>query len=303
MEMKEKFFIQIQKLYGNELDGGLKDSVANAIEIIPFKGDSGNKKEVRDYCIKRLAEGMNDYLCSSNYNSVFRQRLYEKYCKKIVDICDRCKISDYERYLNYLEIPIVPDQGIKLIKELHDRKGKTKEELAYKLGISERMVRHNLRKLDPSLTENIEREHGEFRLGGHALHVPIKSKISANGKKYMCTPNTLHPVSLQMNLYQTIILLESLMKEYYENSVVAIMLAATVWYQLSDYAKERIIYVVENEGKTDFTDFIDEVESFLEDENYLDDGNNSLFQTEKEMQEADWMIEEDSDRINEKHKL
>lgn len=293
------YYSIIKKFIKHEIDKKLEECIKSAISSISFKGDSNNKTEVNEYCISRLAEGINDYICSSNYNSVFRQRLYFKYCSLIRDICAKCKIYDYEKYIDILEVPIVSDAGIELVKSLHSRKGKSKEELASELGVSERMVRLDIRKLDPAHKENSDASCGEFRLGGHAMHVPVKTVIGENGKKYMYTPNTLHPISLQMNLYQTIILLESLMKEYYEESVVAIMLAATIWDQLSNYAKERIIKVYKNKNpeNNDFIDFIDEIEDWLK------DGENLLFRTEKEMKQADWMTEEEIKRIEEKHNI
>ena len=270
--------------------------IRGCTEVIPYEGAEDDRRAIDEYCLYRIAEGMNEYLLSSNYSAVIRQRQYEKFKKTLMDICSSHHIEDRERFTDLLEVPIVSDSGIAMVKALHPRKGKSKEDLVEELGISERMVRLNIRKLDHKLMAENGEDPGEFRLGGQLMSVPIKVKEDANGKRIYYTPNTMQPLVMQLSIYQTTIILDSLWKEYETESGIAIELAASIWGQLSDYSKDRIRFVW-GSSKPGFEDFLDEVEELLE------DGYVNEFRSERELFISDTASVEDRLQIAYKSRI
>jgi hypothetical protein len=87
----------------------------------------------------------------------------------------------------------------------------------------------------------------------------IKNPIQVNGKRFVIEdiersrgtvsmPSTAHPIFLTSNITQIIVTLKGL-KLMSQNSafkVYAEEMARSIWTQLSDYAKNRILYVMEN---------------------------------------------------------
>ncbi len=247
-----------------DIKAPIRGRIWDCMEVLPYNGDENDKSAINEYCLYRIAEGMNEYLNSVNYSAVVRQRQYEKFKVTINKICASHHIEDADRFIKLMDIPIVSDPAIAFVKALHPRNGKSKEDLAVELGISERMVRLNVRKLDHNHLIKDGEDLGEFRVGGQIISVPVSVKEDENGKKFFYTPNTMQPLVMQLNVYQTAVVLDSLWKEYEEESGIAIELAATIWGQLSEYTQERIRFVW-GAYKKGFEDFLDEVEELLED--------------------------------------
>ena len=266
----------------------------NAVRALPYTGDVNNRDELNRYCLSRVAEGVNEYLRSFNYGVIPRQREYEKYISILKNICETKHCGNFSQYESLIDVPIIDDPGIAFVKALHSRKGKTKEELMEELGVTERMVRINVRKLDPTKISEGGADPGAFRLGGQSMKEPIDIDEGENGTKRYQTINTMQPLVMQLSVYQTIVMLESLWKEYEQESGLALGLAASIWEQLSDYTKDRIRFVW-GTRKEGFEDFLDVVEELLDEGDY-----SKGFQTEKKLFSFDYASNEDRLAIGEK---
>ena len=292
--LEQRIFERIDRWLGEE-GQAIKCYAHDAVRIIPFTGDVTDRNAIDRYCLTRIAEGVNDYLLSFNFGVLTRQREYEKYIEILKRLCEEHHCGDFSQYVENIDVPIIEDPGITFVKALHSRKGKTKNELMEELGVTERMVRLNVRKLDPTKITEGGANPGAFRIGGQIMQVPIDIDEDKDGdgtKRYL-TPNTMQPVVMQLSVYQTIILLDSLWKEYEQQSGLALGLAASIWGQLSDYTKDRIRFVWGTSRKG-FEDFLDEVEELLE------GGFLSRFQTEEELFSFDYSSNDDKLMIGEK---
>ena len=127
---------------------------------------------------------------------------------------------------------------IHLIKELHgtDGLGCEREPLCDKIGVKEKTLRTYLKRLNGDL------EDEPWTLGGQRVSTAVKIRKDGR-KRYTYTPDTLHPIVLQLNITQVAYLLKSLGIAYdshcYGNELSA-DLAYGIWSQLSPYAKKRI---------------------------------------------------------------
>ena len=135
-----------------------------------------------------------------------------------------------------------------MLKELHARDGLTRDELSDRLGINPRAVQKDLRKLDKNLYRGDkpvgEGEYVPFYIGGQEVSVKIDEILSddkGDKKKRFRTLNTVHPIVLQENLMEAGILLQSLSRNYFASgSQISRRIALNIWYQLSDYAQDRL---------------------------------------------------------------
>ena len=237
--------------------------VRDAVRAVPYTGSVNDRDAMNRYCLSRIADGVNEYLLSFNYGVITRQREYEKNISILKNLCEEHHCGDFSQYAENIDVPIIDDPGIAFVKALHSRKGKTKEELMEELGVTERMVRINVRKLDPTKVSDGGNDPGAFRIGGQIMQVPIQIDEDDCGRKHYRTINTMQPLVMQFSVYQTAVMLDSLWKEYEQESGLAIGLAASIWGQLSDYTKDRIRFVW-GAYKEGFDDFLDEVEELLE---------------------------------------
>jgi len=114
-------------------------------------------------------------------------------------------------------------------------------------------------------------------VGGYPLTVNLKSQFKKKkselsndiraSEKYYNTPNTVHPLVLFPNVVQTGTLIESLANQYCEtNSEIALSMGIDIWFQLTDYCKQRIrLYYYSDNVK----EFIRVIESDVTDDYIL----------------------------------
>ena len=127
---------------------------------------------------------------------------------------------------------------IQLLKGLHgtDGLGCEREPLRDKIGVKEKTLRTYLKRLNGDL------EDEPWTLGGQRVSTDVKIRKDGR-KRYTYTPDTLHPIVMQLNITQAAYLLKSLGIAYdshcYGNDLSA-DLAYGIWSQLSPYAKKRI---------------------------------------------------------------
>jgi len=127
---------------------------------------------------------------------------------------------------------------IQLLKGLHgtDGLGCERAPLCDKIGVKEKTLRTYLKRLNGDL------EDEPWTLGGQRVSTDVKIRKDGR-KRYTYTPDTLHPIVMQLNITQVAYLLKSLGIAYdshcYGNELSA-DLAYGIWSQLSPYAKKRI---------------------------------------------------------------
>ena len=192
----------------------------------------------------------------------FKMRMKEKFELWLKRIIDTYKIEGVKVPDELIVKKSDLDTAVVMIKELHSRKGATKEDIMKKIGISERAVQKNLRKLSPKLYEGNDIDKGNvyapFRLGGQPVIVDIQAReFEGDNKKYYRTVNTMHPIILQENMMQVATLLQSLSQNFYNHqNDISRIIAIDIWSQLSDYAQRRIekIYA---KADMDFAEFIE----------------------------------------------
>lgn len=238
----------------------------------------GKKKQSRDWryadrnnyppCAEAIAKALNDYAAAFPAPFSYKQTLRRKFYSWITIIQRRYNVTVDESFFSELKTPTAEkDTAIALVKELHAREGVSREELSKRLGINQRAVQKDLRKLDRELYEGSKRpgegEYVPFYIGGQEVSVKVedvKSGEKGDRKKYFRTLNTLHPIVLQENLMEAGILLQALAKHYYNyESEISRRIAVDIWCQLSDYAKERIRRFIAQDDP-ELTDLIMELE-------------------------------------------
>jgi hypothetical protein len=169
--------------------------------------------------------------------------------KKLWDLFEQWAVVIEKESGLHVELPKAPvldteeSKLICLVKALHgpDGLGCTRKSLEETLSVNEKSVRTYLARLsDPSANNKTP-----WYLGGQLVSTPVKERADQdNGhKKYVYTPDTLHPLVLQMNITQVAFLLKSLGIAYFSGACgheLSLDLAYGVWSQLSEYGKARI---------------------------------------------------------------
>ena len=134
--------------------------------------------------------------------------------------------------------PLTGDTNIELVKMLH--RGATKEEIGKKLQITERAVQEKIAALNG-------KRKMPLRVGGQALHVNVSDRRIApdvcedseqkrgkqNVKKYQ-TWNTMHPITLQLNVTQLWTLFRALALYHSKGYTLGDDIAKDIWVQLRE---------------------------------------------------------------------
>ncbi len=224
---------------------------------------------------KIIVDAAADYIRHYTATAATKQKIYSQLHALYSDIGEHRNIKSWESIIkNNISAPIKNDVNIEFIKALHEREGCTQKELEDKLGVSDRTIREKFRYLRKDNAKN------SIRIGGVAVNVELDvankdSRTSTEACKYY-TPNTLSPLVFTMNITQVATLLKSLwLGRSREGMELCTDMAVVVWWQLSDYAKRRIIeyYGCQNE---DFQDFIGLI-------NMENESSDHHFMTEEEM--------------------
>ena len=244
-------------------------------------------------CFQAISGAMSKYAESYPAPASFKKRMRENFISWLEAI--RAKYEFFEQP----EIPLElysedgeNDTVVNLLLSLQSRHGVTRKELADKLGISTRAVLKDLLKLDPGLkTTNLIKpeETLPFYIGGQPVRAIIEGeKPEGKRERRYKTINSIHPLILQENLFQTATLLQALQRNYDEHeSTVSSYLAVDIWSQLSDYARERIEYVFAA-GDPEFAEFLEMLKDEAPDERIP--ASLGAFRTEREIFNEDWSI-------------
>ncbi len=156
--------------------------------------------------------------------------------------------------------PLTKDPNIELVKMLH--KGATKEEISRKLQITQRAVQEKLAALNG-------KRKMPLRVGGQALHVNVsdrridpdpnvnkdidpdvrddsRRKTTKKNTKEYHTWNTMHPVTLQLNMMQLWTLFRALALYQSKGYMRGDDIAKDIWMQLSEYGQEKLEALAED---------------------------------------------------------
>ena len=203
-----------------------------------------------------------------------KQRLYPRMFALCEAIGEQYRIENYEAFLGELPIPVSQDLAIGIIKELHNREGVTKHELAAEYGISSKSVQTLVHQISGENKQNL------LRIGGQIVRVPVshhKERSRSESRRFY-TPNSMSPIIFQLNLMQAATLLQSFHCNYEKDNLIPFDMAVDTWCQLSDYVKDRIREVFCRRD-AEFDEFINSVEAAAESGTYR-------FMSESEMLES-----------------
>lgn len=254
MENKNPYKVTVKHMQNGRCS--MQDYIEkNTIEIC----DSKVTKDEGSLIYRIISKSLEEYLRHYEASFPFKQRTREVFYKWLRDIENEYGICDSNDWSDeFWEDFKSKDVAIRLVKELHDRNGVTKKTLSDKLGITQRAVLNALNKLEAEGGN----ENGEpYYLGDQPVHVRvgevnvteddvINNHIRANAKKFY-TPNTLHPIILQENMLQVYVLLKCLLYtvDDEEGKTLLYSVAQDIWFQLSEYAKEKIRELMEKKDK------------------------------------------------------
>jgi len=247
VETRERYNVNFLDLLEKELQGKHKSfRKQNPLE--------------RDYlvCYIAIANTMVKYIEDYQPQSyAFLQETKLKFSKWLVCIAETYSVSE-QIEPDLLKVnPNDCDTAITLLKALHPRKRVTVKEISEQMGIKERAVQKGLKKLDPTWNSDTEdMQDPPFRIGGRPVEVKINAKQPETGKATLYrTTNTVHPLVLLENQMQVGTLLKSLAHTYcVEHSYISYSIGLDIWYQLSEYSRERVknFYASNDENLQDF---------------------------------------------------
>lgn len=234
----------------------------------------------KDYenCYEAIIASMLEYLENFHTNSfAYKQEIWRQFSKWIKKIEKEYRIPVNLRKEDFVENATDGDAVIAIVKALHKRGGNTVQDIAEETNMDIRPVQKWLKKLRTNQSNNVG-DVGCCRIAGQPVNLNIKVFTGKKSKtpRYKTT-NTMHPIILQENLMEVGTLLQSLAHNYVDNSSdVSYHIGIDIWYQLSEYARNRVrkYYAYSDEKLKNFLDDIDDL---------LPDKTTYGFQTEREM--------------------
>lgn len=240
---------------------------------------SGKKSLTADDIYTTILEGMRSYLNGHTAPPSYRQKLWECCKNWAYRIAEEMDYNPDNHFEADITKPIEEDTGIRLIKELHEENGLTKETLSKILGVDERTIRNNLNSLSQEISQanNPHKPHKPYRIAGQEVRVQIRAETDQDGRKIYSTPERLHPLILQLNTFQVCTLLRALQcLNETGNHDACLGIATDIWCQLSESGKSRI-KEKNYELYPDFSEFAEDLDSLCDGEIH------PVFRTESEM--------------------
>lgn len=198
-------------------------------------------------CYEAIVSAMLTYLEGFQTNSyAYKQDTWKTFSKWLIKIEKAYEISDEVRNTEIKDRATDTEAMIAVIKALHDKSGKTVEQIADETNMGDRAVQKWIKRIND----------GDCRLSGQPVQVKVKtiSGIGGRAPRYR-TVNTMHPIILQENVLQIGTLLQSLAHNYIDNdSDVSYSIGVEIWYQLSDYGRKRIkeYFMISDDKLRDF---------------------------------------------------
>lgn len=260
--------------------GGSHQSIVDAVaEACPMGGINTNADLLR-----AIICGMADYLRGYPSPASYKQHLWDSCDSWIRRIAEELGLDAGNLFEEELSRPVERDLGIELIKALHAKGGKTKEQLAEDLHIGKKTIQTELRALDPSLQKTGEKVR-PLRIAGQEMHPKIECRdlyregSSHSYDRVFYMEERLHPLALQLNTHQVGTLLLSLYRRYEdEESNLSYEMALDVWCQLSPYGQKRIEEIFGQEPG--FRNFLEQIQAELA------EGRLLAFHSEDELRDS-----------------
>ncbi len=273
---------------------GKTDSISLKSAIEETMGKFGEEKasgKVDEDIITDILCGMSKYICGYRAITLYKQKLYNSFREWIYCIAKYYNITDPDELIEeFLVQPVKEDPVVAFVKSLHANSGSsaaTKAELAKQFCVDEKTIRNRLNQFDPGLNRDKKRKKDTEkyrvdilslpRFGGQLVQVDVKRTVDKRVHRFY-TPESLHPIALQMNVSQVGILLKGLqLANNADISDNSMDMAMDIWTQLSSYCQQRLMnrFRPQDEELHDFLNLVDEVSR--------DEGTEHLFKTELEM--------------------
>ena len=257
-----------------------------------FRANTQNNKQ-QAYSV--IVNAMIEFLDGMPANYSFKMHTHKKFSQWCNKIKEQYQVSTVDEEEWFYKKANEQDKGILIVKALQSREGVTKSDIAGICGVDERTIQKDLRRISPNLygnPDNNEMPYKPFTIGGQPIQVNIceKQEKGDRGKTLYYTPNSLHPIVLQGNLMQIISLLKALSMGYEDENGICAELAKDIWFQLSDYAKDRVKNAISWE-EPEFEDFI----AIIEDECPTD--QTVFYQTDRDMMRNECLELSKKDKI------
>lgn len=230
---------------------------------------AGSMEEVNTNAdlLHTVVDGMAYYLRGYPSPASYKQHLWDSCDSWIRRIAEVLGLDAGNLFEEELSRPVERDLGIELIKALHAKGGKTKEQLAEDLHIGKKTIQTELRALDPSLQKTGEKVR-PLRIAGQEMHPKIEYRDQYqedNAHRYdrvFYMEERLHPLALQLNTHQVGTLLLSLYRRFdEEESNLCYEMALDIWCQLSPYGQKRIEEIFGREPG--FREFFEQIRAEL----------------------------------------
>ena len=220
----------------------------------PFPDTQSGKKK----CWTCIVTGFRQYLKSYPAAAYTKQKLYEQLLNCLNDINRTYGLVPEKALEHALRAPVVEDPTASLLKALHQRSGLTYTKIEEKLDKSRQAVQQLLERLDPTFSA---KEAEPLRFAGQAIYAKVRIWKNPHERAFrLNTPDSVHPVSMLLNVSQVGALLMSLYDSYVNRgSSISRGMALDIWTQLSDYGRERIqtVFGVQDKG---FDGFLEELQ-------------------------------------------
>ena len=209
-------------------------------------------------CWTCIADGFRQYLRSYPASRKYKQKEYESLMKCLHHIQEKYQLVSADEVGDALTAPLSEDTTAALLKCLHNRSGVTIRRLTRVLRKSRPAVLEDLKRLDPKLAS---KEMDPLQFAGQDVFANIETwKNGSERAIRYCTPETIHPLAMLLNLSQVGTLLQSLYDSYSKReSQICYRLALNVWLQLSEYCRNRVAFVFGSKDKG-FQEFLNELQ-------------------------------------------
>ena len=212
-------------------------------EAAALRHQTSHEKQKKD-AFMAIFYSLEEYAEEYTYTAPFavREEFRKKFFRWLKKIKEKYQLPVEEAEFTFDSADAGRDTAVAMLKLLQEPGGLTKEELAAKLGISERAVLKNLSRIDHSLGDSRESEE-YLRIGGQPVQAKIRVFHNGTGersRRYR-TVNTVHPIILQENLMQAGTLIQALARNYTEHdNDTSYILGLDIWSQLTEYARAKI---------------------------------------------------------------
>ena len=267
VEFQDRAFLE--QLVSSDVEQ--KNSYRFLLKDFSKKYNTNNDGEELLDCYKVIIYSSVEYISRYPAPPSAKQGLYRRMFALCEAIGEQFHIANYESFLKELPVPVDRDLTIGIIKELHERDGVTKSDLASVFEVTPRTAQTMIHRL------NGDQSNNPLRIGGQIVRIPIEHH-KENGRsddRRFYTPNSMSPIVFQLNLMQAATLLQSFHSNYEKGNMIPLDMAIDTWCQLSEYVKERIKEIFCSRDP-EFAEFIEMVEDGATSDTYR-------FMTESEM--------------------